>query len=113
IKLDGIHEGAFLRIQCGWDLDLVILMKQSGQWKFLQTLVIPNKYEEVGVSVQSVTDDPSEQILIHKAQLQAGTGLNQQNFLVYKLIREKLTPVLSVVERGWLTKPWTQNEVFQ
>jgi hypothetical protein len=60
-----------------------------------------------------VTGDESQQVLIHKAPYQSGTGIGQQNFVVYKLIDAKIIPVLDVVESSHLMLPWTPHEVSQ
>jgi hypothetical protein len=112
-KLDGVLEAGFVRMQCGWDLNLVFTEREDAGWRFLQTVVVPNKYWEAKVSVASVTGDDSQQVLIHKAQYQSGTGISQQNFVVYKLVDGKIIPVLDVVESSHLMLPWTQHEVWQ
>jgi len=113
VRLDGVHQAAFVRMQCGWDLDLVFTQEVDAGWRFLQTIVIPNKYWEVKVSVASVTGDDSQQVLVHNAQYRSGTGIGQQNFVVYKLIDRRVVPVLDVVESAHLMLPWTQHEVSQ
>jgi ribosomal protein S24E len=112
-RLDGVHDAGFVRMQCGWDLKLVFTRKTGQGWFYLQTLTVPNKYEEAQTIVASVTGDDSQQLVVHKAQSESGTGISQQDFLIYKLIEGRLRSVLNVVEAGHLTSPWTDHEVSQ
>ncbi len=91
-------------MRMGYVSHLCTLRARPG-WRFLQTLRLPNKSMEANVAVTSVTGDSSEQVLVHKVQYQSGTGVNQENFVIYKLIDGKLVKVLNVVEHAWLTSP--------
>ena len=113
VRVDGEHEAGFVRMQCGWDLDLVFTQRGPKGWQFLQTIVIPNKYRKRRIDLQSVTGDASQQVLIHKAQYESGTGVKQQNFVVYKLIDGKLVSVLDVVESAYIMSPWVEHGVSQ
>lgn len=110
---DGIHESGYVRMQCGEDLILVIVTNSGSHWERLQTLTIRNKHWSAHVLVKSVTGDNSQQILVHMAQYQSGTGINQQNFLVYKLKDGKFIDILNLVEVAYLNEPWTQHSVSQ
>lgn len=111
--IDGAHDGGYLRLQCGGDLNLIITMSSGDGWERVQTLVIPNKYEEATVDARAVTGDKSDQLLIHKAQYLSGTGVSQRNFLVYRFNGQKMHPVLNAVESGYVSDPWTKHEVSQ
>jgi hypothetical protein len=113
VRLHGLHDAGFVRMQCGWDLNLIFTVKQDQVWRFLQTIVVPNKYKNARVSVLSVTGEESQQVIVHKAQYQSGTGINQQNLVVFDLKDERLSPILDVVETAWLTSPWTEHEISQ
>jgi ribosomal protein S24E len=112
-RLDGVHDAGFVQMQCGWNLNLVFSRRTGQGWVFIQTLTIPNKYKEAHTMVASVTGDDSQQLIVHKAQSESGTGISQQDFLIYKLKEGRLRSVLNVVEAGHLTSPWTDHEVSQ
>ncbi len=112
-RLDGLHDAGFVRMQCGWDLNLVFTQQTAVGWRFLQTVIVPNHYWRASVSFASVTGNASQQVLVHKAQQGSGTGANQQNFIVYQLRDGKLRPVLDVVESAYLGAPWTKYAVSQ
>ncbi|HEY6371627.1 MAG TPA: hypothetical protein VIX37_13695 [Candidatus Sulfotelmatobacter sp.] len=72
IKLDGLNQASFVRMQCGWDLNLVFTQETSGSGRFLQTIIVPNKYGEAQLNVASVTGDESPQVFVHMPQRQSG-----------------------------------------
>jgi len=100
-------------MQCGWDLNLLFTEQTADGWRFLQTIIVPNKHWEATVSVASVTGDDSQQIVVHKAEYGSGTGQKQQNFIVYKLVTGKILPVLDVVESAYVMPPDGVHEVSQ
>jgi hypothetical protein len=113
VRLDGVHDAGLVRMQCGWDLNLVFSHRTQQEWSYLQTIALPNEHSEARISIASVTGDNSEQVLLHKVQYQSGTGINQQSFVIYKLKDGQLSLVLNEVESGWVTDPWTKHEVSQ
>jgi hypothetical protein len=113
VRLDGVHDAGLVRMQCGWDLNLVFSHRTQQGWLYLQTVALPNEHSEARISIASVTGDNSEQVLVHKVQYQSGTGINQQNFVIYKLKDGQLSPVFNEVESGWVTEPWTKDRASQ
>ncbi len=113
LRLDGVHETGLIQLQCGWGRNLLFVQKTGGEWRFLQTILVPDHYESAAVTTASVTGDDSEQVLVHKVQYESGTGISQKNFVVYKLINGEIRIVLNVVESSHIGGMWTDHEVSQ
>ncbi len=113
LRLDGIHEAGWVQTQCGWNLNLIFSVKEDGGWRYLQTILVPNRNHEARVTAASVTGDESQQVIVHRAQYQSRTGASHTSFVVYKLREGKLQPILDVVEAGRVADPWAGQEVSQ
>ncbi len=113
LRLDGVHEAGWVQTQCGWNLNLIFSVKEDGGWRYLQTLLVPNRNHEARVTAASVTGDDSQQVIVHRAQYQSRTGASHTEFVVYKLRERRLEPILDVVESGRVADPWAGQEVSQ
>jgi len=113
LHLDGAHEAGYVQTQCGVDLNLVFMVKEDESWRYLQTLVVPNRYHEARVTAGSVTGDNSQQVMVHRAQHQSRNGASHTSFVIYKLRGGGLEPILDLVESGLAADPWSQQEVSQ
>ena len=113
LRLDGVQEAGLIQLQCGWGRNLLFVQKTGSEWRFLQNVIVPDHYESAAVTTASVTGDDSEQVLVHKAQYESGTGISQQNFIVYKWINGEIRIVLNVVESSHIGGMWTDHEVSQ
>lgn len=101
--------GAVMQVGCDAGDRLVVLgLMKNGRWQYEGSAQLWDLTgAELRVQLEAVTDPPVEDIVVRDNGVSNGTGIWQADFMIFKVVRNRLRKVLDTVEYSHLQQ-WTE-----
>ena len=77
----------------------------KSEWRYLSTVWLAARARPAEVSFAELVQPGVSEIVVHRETTRDGGNAQQENFVVLKLLHDRLVPVLDTVERLELTMP--------
>lgn len=77
----------------------------KSEWRHLHTLRLPSRVQKPDISFAEMIQPGVSEVLVHRETLRDTGGEEQENFVVLKLLHERLMPVLDAVEKLEVVMP--------
>ena len=85
---------------------LIVLEKEKkSEWRHLQTVRLPSHVQPPEVSFAELVQPGISEVVVHRETTRDSGSAQQENFVVLKLLHNRLVPVLDTVERYDLVMP--------
>lgn len=91
--------------QCDSTYIIVFDKARKGEWRFLQTMRLPSRVQRPDITFAHLVQPGISEIVVRRETIREGGAAEQENFVVLKLLQDRLVPVLDAVERLNLMLP--------
>ena len=85
--------------QCDSTYLIAFEHENKAEWKHLHTLRLASRIQKPEISYADMVEPGVSEILVHRETTRDTGGTEQENFVVIKLLHDRLVPVLDAVER--------------
>lgn len=91
--------------ECDSTYLIVFDKEHKGEWRHLQTVRLLSRVAHPEVTFAELIQPGISEIVVHRETVQDSGGAQQANFVVLKLLHNRLVPVLDTVEKYELVMP--------
>lgn len=100
------ESGVFMRLYCDMGDMLVVLGRtKNGRWRYEGSVRLWNMNGKV--QVEPIVEPPVDDIVVRDNEVENGTSIWQDDFMMFKVIHNRLRKVLDTVEHSYL-RQWTE-----
>ncbi len=91
--------------QCDSTYLIVFDRGQKESWKHVQTVRLPARVQRPEITFAELIQPGVSEIVIHRETTHQGGAADQENFLVLKMLHDRMIPVLDTIEQLSVTLP--------